>query len=57
MALIFDQFPDMARAGAFADRFGGLASVVRLDDVDPFPFELVPPVVYVPRSAADAFAV
>lgn len=53
--LIFDSFRTVGEATAFADKvkeFLGLdadAYTERRDDIDPFPFELVAPVVYVDR--------
>jgi len=58
---IFDNFPDRAAADAFANDVRCLGPWFaqsmtfdkRRDDLDPFPFELVPPVVYVDRNSDD----
>lgn len=56
MAMIFDGFRTMGEAEAFAGKaremFGldADAYTERRDDIDPFPFELTAPVVYVERA-------
>ena len=52
--LIFDHFPTRAKASAFAEAHGGKVydSQEESDKVDPFPSELVPPIVLV-RNATD----
>lgn len=47
--MIFDRFPSIDKAREFAAAVGGQAYSERRDDIDPFPFDLNPPVVYVPR--------
>jgi hypothetical protein len=55
MAMIFDSFPTLGEAEAFAGKVSEMvgldadAHAERRDDIDPFPFELVAPVVYVER--------
>jgi hypothetical protein len=59
--LIFDSFPSKEQAQAFADacqsRYGRKAqvfdSVNASDEVDPFPFELRPPIVHVERDTLE----
>jgi hypothetical protein len=58
MAMIFDRFPTSAHAIGFAasvSRSLGLdtatfSTVEASDAADPFPFELVPPIVHVDRT-------
>lgn len=55
MSHIFDDFPSRAKADSFAvhiEQSTGRSAEVydeRRDDLDPFPYELTPPVVYVDR--------
>jgi hypothetical protein len=56
---IFDSFPDRLSADCFASdarccgpwHAQSMAFDERRDDVDPFPYQLTPPVVYVDRPA------
>lgn len=55
--LIFDSFETLEKAEAFASfvrggiGYGAKAYSERRDDIDPFPFELTAPVVYVVRAS------
>ena len=54
--MIFDSFPTFEDAEAFADHIGDsfarvcVVSTARDDKLEPFPFGLFPPVVYVRRA-------
>lgn len=61
--LIFDRFPTLAAAEAFAERVAGdydrLEAFVYEHEqeafsADPFPFELTPPIVHVDRAGVEA---
>lgn len=56
MAMIFDSFPSVREAEAFARSVAPngdaelFATQAESDAVDPFPYQLQPPIVHVPRQ-------